>query len=114
MVPLNCCVQEKAEAKERERIKEEVRKGKKLETAFRNLLNERNVSEESAWEDVRGKVEGEPAFEAITQEYERVRIFKEFVKVNMQYRSSVHSTPGLGSVQSQFSKLTVFCGIWFS
>ena len=74
-------LQEKAEAKERERIKEEVRKGKKLETAFRNLLNERNVSEESAWEDVRGKVEGEPAFEAITQEYERVRIFKEFVKV---------------------------------
>ena len=76
-------MQEKAEAKERERIKEEVRKGKKLEAAFRNLLNERNVSEESTWEDVRGKLEDDPAFEAITQEYERVRIFKEFIKVSL-------------------------------
>jgi len=73
-------LQEKAEAKERERIKEELRKGKKLETAFRNLLNERSVGEESTWEDVRGNLEGDAAFEAIAQEYERVRIFKEFIK----------------------------------
>ena len=58
-----------------------MRKGKKLETAFRNLLNERNVSEESTWEDVRGNLEGDAAFDAIAQEYERVRIFKEFIKV---------------------------------
>ena len=58
-----------------------MRKGKKLETAFRNLLNERSVGEESTWEDVRGNLEGDAAFEAIAQEYERVRIFKEFIKV---------------------------------
>ena len=58
-----------------------MRKGKKLEAAFRNLLNEQGVGEESTWEGVRGKLEGDPAFEAVTQEYERVRIFKEFVKV---------------------------------
>jgi pre-mRNA-processing factor 40 len=30
----------------------------------------------SNWDDVRAKLEGEPAFEAITLESERVRIFK--------------------------------------
>ena len=85
-------MQEKAEAKERERIKEEVRKGKKLEAAFRNLLNESNVTEESTWEDIRGKLEGDPAFEAVTQEYERVRIFKEFIKVRSCHQE-VHRYP---------------------
>ena len=82
-------MQEKAEAKERERIKEEVRKGKKLEAAFRNLLNESNVTEESKWEEIRGKLEGDPAFEAVTQEYERVRIFKEFIKVRLVYKVNI-------------------------
>ena len=65
---------EKAESKEKERVKEETRKIKKLEGGFRNLLNELGVTEESSWEEFRPKVEGTPAFEAITQEYERVRV----------------------------------------
>jgi pre-mRNA-processing factor 40 len=72
---------EKAESKDKERVKEEARKGRKLEVAFRNMLNERGINEEDVWDDVREKVQGEPAFEAIVQEYERVRIFKEFIKV---------------------------------
>ena len=69
---------EKAESKEKERQKEETRKSKKLETAFRTLLNESGVNEESDWEAVRAKLEGEPAFQAITQEYERISVFKDF------------------------------------
>ncbi|XP_063235647.1 pre-mRNA-processing factor 40 homolog A isoform X2 [Bacillus rossius redtenbacheri] len=69
---------EKAEARERERLKEEARRLKKLEAAYKSLLKSYDVDYSSSWEDIRSKIEGEPAFEAITLESERVRIFKEF------------------------------------
>jgi len=45
---------EKAEAREKERLKEEARKLRKLETAFKNMLSDADppVGEESKWEDV--------------------------------------------------------------
>ncbi|CAK9828298.1 Pre-mRNA-processing factor 40 homolog A [Anthophora retusa] len=69
---------EKAEAREKERVKEETRKFKKLETFFKNLLKSLNVDYQMTWEDVRSKIEEEPDFKAITLESERVRIFKEY------------------------------------
>ncbi|XP_012268534.2 pre-mRNA-processing factor 40 homolog A [Athalia rosae] len=69
---------EKAEAREKERIKEETRKFKKLETGFKNLLKTLDVDYQMSWEDVRVKIEGESDFKAITLESERVRIFKEY------------------------------------
>ncbi|XP_020294211.1 pre-mRNA-processing factor 40 homolog A isoform X1 [Pseudomyrmex gracilis] len=69
---------EKAEAREKERVKEEARKFKKLETGFKNLLKSLNVDYEMTWEDVRPKIEEEPDFKAITLESERARIFKEY------------------------------------
>lgn len=68
------CLQ--AEARERERLKEEARRLKKLEASFKSLLKAFSVDYTSNWDDVRAKLEGEPAFEAITLESERVRIFK--------------------------------------
>ncbi|XP_011145173.1 pre-mRNA-processing factor 40 homolog A isoform X1 [Harpegnathos saltator] len=69
---------EKAEAREKERVKEEMRKFKKLETGFKNLLKTLNVDYQMTWEDVRPKIEEEQDFKAITLESERIRIFKEY------------------------------------
>ncbi|KAK2586266.1 hypothetical protein KPH14_001522 [Odynerus spinipes] len=69
---------EKAEAREKERVKEETRKFKKLETSFKNLLKTVNVDYQVSWEDIRSKIEEEPDFKAITLESERVRIFKDY------------------------------------
>ncbi|XP_029665947.1 pre-mRNA-processing factor 40 homolog A [Formica exsecta] len=69
---------EKAEAREKERVKEETRKFKKLETGFKNLLKTLNVDYQMTWEEVRAKIEEEQDFKAITLESERIRIFKEY------------------------------------
>merc|ERR1719369_552796 len=71
---------EKAEAKEKERIKEESRKLRKLETNFRTLLARLPIEPTTPWETARPQLEKEPEFEAISQEYERARIYKEFMK----------------------------------
>ncbi|XP_012278359.1 pre-mRNA-processing factor 40 homolog A [Orussus abietinus] len=69
---------EKAEAREKERVKEETRKFKKLETSFKNLLKTIDVDYQMSWEEIRAKIEEEQDFKAITLESERVRIFKEY------------------------------------
>ncbi len=73
---------EKAESKEKERVKEENRKLKKLENNFRMMLgDDQSISEGAKWEDYREKFEKEPAFEAVQQEYERARMFN--VMINL-------------------------------
>lgn len=69
---------EKAEAREKERVKEETRKFKKLESGFKNLLKTLGVDYQMSWEDVRVKIEEEPDFKGISLESERLRIFKEY------------------------------------
>merc|ERR1712203_1087023 len=72
---------EKAESREKERQKEESRKLKKLETSFRLLLSDmfgEKLDSTMQWEEVRPKLEGESAFEAIQHEHEKVRMFKDF------------------------------------
>ncbi|XP_058800237.1 pre-mRNA-processing factor 40 homolog A [Phymastichus coffea] len=69
---------EKAEAREKERVKEETRKFKKLETAFKNLLKTIEVNHQMTWEEIRTKIEEEPDFKAVPLESERLRIFKEY------------------------------------
>nr|CAG4644787.1 EOG090X064W [Leptodora kindtii] len=69
---------EKAEAREKERQKEENRRMKKLEGAFRLVLKAKEVDHLSVWDECRPNLEEDPAFEAITLESERVRIFKEY------------------------------------
>lgn len=66
----------KAEGREKERLKEENRRSKKLESAFRNLLRAKELDHLVSWEDSVSKLEGDPAFDAITEESDRIRIFK--------------------------------------
>ncbi|XP_075685405.1 pre-mRNA-processing factor 40 homolog A isoform X2 [Rhinoderma darwinii] len=72
---------EKAEAREREREKEEARKMKRKESAFKSMLKQAAppIEVDSAWEEVRERFIKEPAFEDITLESERKRIYKDFV-----------------------------------
>ncbi|NXA07320.1 PR40A factor, partial [Sapayoa aenigma] len=74
---------EKAEAREREREKEEARKMKRKESAFKSMLKQATppIELEAVWEEIRDRFVKEPAFEDITLESERKRIFKDFLHV---------------------------------
>ncbi|XP_052247261.1 pre-mRNA-processing factor 40 homolog A-like isoform X2 [Dreissena polymorpha] len=71
---------EKAEAREKDRLKEEARKLRKLETSFKNMLGDADppIEENQKWEEIRPRFESKPAFEAISLESERQRLYKEF------------------------------------
>uniref|UniRef100_A0A673LSM3 Pre-mRNA-processing factor 40 homolog A n=1 Tax=Sinocyclocheilus rhinocerous TaxID=307959 RepID=A0A673LSM3_9TELE len=74
---------EKAEAREREREKEEARKMKRKEAVFKSMLKQATppLEPEATWEGVRERFLKEAAFEDITLESERKRIFKDFMHV---------------------------------
>lgn len=74
---------EKAEAREREREKEEARKMKRKEAAFKSMLKQATppLEPEATWEGVRERFLKELAFEDVTLESERKRIFKDFMHV---------------------------------
>nr|CAG4646255.1 EOG090X064W [Macrothrix elegans] len=71
---------EKAESRERERLKEENRKSKKLEIGFRNLLKAKGFDHTSEWGDVLTQLEGESAFDLPISDAERKRMFEEYQK----------------------------------
>ncbi|XP_062594928.1 pre-mRNA-processing factor 40 homolog B-like [Saccostrea cucullata] len=74
---------EKAEAREKERLKEEARKLRKLESQFRTALKQVTpaIEPDTKWEEIKDKLERESVFEAITLESERIRLFKEYQAV---------------------------------
>ncbi|TFK02934.1 Pre-mRNA-processing factor 40-like protein B [Platysternon megacephalum] len=74
---------EKAEAREREREKEEVRKLRRREAAFKSMLKQAAPPLEpgSSWDEVRERFVSDLAFEQITLESERIRLFREFLQV---------------------------------
>ncbi|XP_041097403.1 pre-mRNA-processing factor 40 homolog B-like isoform X2 [Polyodon spathula] len=74
---------EKAEAREREREKEEARKLRRKEAAFKSMLKQATPLLEpgSSWEEVRERFLSDSAFDQITLESERIRLFKEFTQV---------------------------------
>lgn len=65
-----------AESREKERVREETRKQKKLESAFLMCLQDLNIDSKLEWEEAREKILEESAFKAITLESERIRLFK--------------------------------------
>lgn len=67
---------EKAEVKEKERLKEESKRMKKLEAGFKNLLREINIDYEMSWQEVRPKIENEEEFLAFASDSERERVYK--------------------------------------
>ncbi|XP_076461336.1 pre-mRNA-processing factor 40 homolog A-like isoform X2 [Babylonia areolata] len=70
---------EKAEAREKERLKEEARKLKKIENNFKTALSRHNIGLELTFEEAKEKMERDPAWEGITLESERLRLFKEYM-----------------------------------
>ncbi|GFR81602.1 pre-mRNA-processing factor 40-like protein A [Elysia marginata] len=68
---------EKAEAREKERLKDEARRLKKLESTFKTMLSKYNIDLDTKWDQIRPKIEHEQAFVSITLEAERIRLFKE-------------------------------------
>ncbi|MEE6471227.1 hypothetical protein FKM82_009221 [Ascaphus truei] len=72
---------EKAEARERERGKEEARKFRRKEAAFKVMLKQAAppLEQDCSWEDERERFVGNSAFDQITVESERIRLYKEFI-----------------------------------
>ncbi|XP_043821023.1 pre-mRNA-processing factor 40 homolog B isoform X1 [Dromiciops gliroides] len=78
---------EKAEAREREREKEEARRLRRREAAFRSMLRQAAPALEpgTGWEEVRERFVCDSAFEQITLESERIRLFREFLQSECQH-----------------------------
>ncbi|XP_074126560.1 pre-mRNA-processing factor 40 homolog B isoform X8 [Sminthopsis crassicaudata] len=78
---------EKAEAREREREKEEARRLRRREAAFRSMLRQAAPALEpgTCWEEVRERFVCDSAFEQITLESERIRLFREFLQSECQH-----------------------------
>jgi len=71
---------EKAQMKEKERLKEEARKQKRLESNFKQLLKTKfdSLTEQSKWEDVKGQIENDNDYLALSLEADRIRLFDEY------------------------------------
>lgn len=95
---------EKAEARERERLKEESRRQRKLESAFRNLLRHSDVDYRTVWEEIREKIQDHEAFRALSLESERVRIFKEYQHETEEACSHHHSSRSKKSKKNKKQK----------
>merc|ERR1712083_541838 len=68
---------EKAESREKERLKEEAKRMRKLETAFRLLLSDMNVEEQTRWDDVKAQLEDTNAYQAVTPEQAQ-KMFRDY------------------------------------
>ncbi|XP_064647674.1 pre-mRNA-processing factor 40 homolog A-like isoform X2 [Lineus longissimus] len=84
---------EKAEAREKERLKEEARKQKKLEMIYKTLLKQADppIDLATKWEDIKQRFEGVHAFDAITLESEKIRLYKEYITCMEEACSHHHS-----------------------
>ncbi|XP_049868561.1 pre-mRNA-processing factor 40 homolog A isoform X2 [Pectinophora gossypiella] len=70
---------EKAEAKNKEKLKEESKAQKKIESSFKWALTEANIDHQLPWEEVKEKLDlNAPEFTAVPDEEERIRIYKDF------------------------------------
>jgi len=87
---------EKAESREKERVKEEEKKQKRLESGFRAMLRQATpaIDETTRWDEVRPRIECDPAFRAVLLEADRLRLFKEYIGTleETSSRSNRHSS----------------------
>ncbi|XP_029450374.1 pre-mRNA-processing factor 40 homolog B-like isoform X2 [Rhinatrema bivittatum] len=76
---------EKAEAREHEREKEEERHLRRKEATFKSMLKlaAPPLEADSSWEETRERFVGDHAFDQITVESERIRLFKSFSRMNV-------------------------------
>jgi pre-mRNA-processing factor 40 len=71
---------EKAVLKEKERLKDEARKQKRLETNFKELLKIKftSLTDQSKWENLKDQIENNEEYLAISSELDRIRLFDEY------------------------------------
>ncbi|CAF1213117.1 unnamed protein product [Adineta steineri] len=71
---------EKAQSKEKERLKDEVRKQKRLESNFKQLLKTKisSLNEQSKWEDIKIQIENDNDYQALPSEFDRIHLFGEY------------------------------------
>ncbi|XP_075974393.1 pre-mRNA processing factor 40 isoform X2 [Anticarsia gemmatalis] len=70
---------EKAEARNKEKMKEESKAQKKIESAFKWALSDANIDHQLSWAEVKDKLDlNAPEFAAVPYEEERIRIYKDF------------------------------------
>ncbi|XP_073949464.1 pre-mRNA processing factor 40 [Choristoneura fumiferana] len=70
---------EKAEARNKEKMKEESKAQKKIESTFKWALSEANVDHQLPWAEVKEKLDLDaPEFAAVPEEEDRIRIYKDF------------------------------------
>lgn len=84
---------EKAETRERERLRDETRKMRKLEHAFKQILRDAlaTVDHTKDWVDVKGRVEATAECEALPTEADRERTYLEYQREMEESCSHHHS-----------------------
>ncbi|XP_071941399.1 pre-mRNA-processing factor 40 homolog B-like [Antedon mediterranea] len=98
-------LREKAEAREKERLKEEARKQRRKESAFKAMLKQAAppLDTSSNWDEVRDRFVNEMPFDGITVESERIRLFKEFLH-SLEEACSHHHSKTSGSSHKKAKK----------
>ncbi|XP_028968990.1 pre-mRNA-processing factor 40 homolog B [Galendromus occidentalis] len=83
---------DKALARERERVKEEQRKIKRAEAAFRSIIRNLNppVEYNTLFKDIRPLIEDHPDFHALPVEADRIRVFTEYTTALLEACSHHH------------------------
>lgn len=69
---------EKAQAKEKERLKDEAKKQKKIEHAFKSLLRKNEVQDQAKYDELKEKLEKEDAYLALGNDDERKRVLDDY------------------------------------
>jgi pre-mRNA-processing factor 40 len=71
---------EKAVLKEKDRLKEEARKQKRLESNFKQLLKIKldSLTEQSKWDDIKEQIGNDDDYLALSSELDRIRLFDEY------------------------------------
>lgn len=83
----------KAQEREKEKLREENKRKKKIENAFMNLLHslEPQLDENSDWEAVKKAIVDDEAYVAIATEEERLALFKMYIQTVQESCSHHHS-----------------------
>jgi pre-mRNA-processing factor 40 len=86
-------LQAKVQEKEKERLRVENKRKKRIESAFMNLLHslEPAVNETSVWDHVRKAIADDEAFTIIPTEEERISLFKMYIQTIQETCSHHHS-----------------------
>ncbi|CAG4971484.1 unnamed protein product [Parnassius apollo] len=98
---------EKAEARNREKLKEESKAQKKIECAFKWALSDANIDHQLSWSEVKEKLDlSAPEFAAVPNEEDRIRVYKDFQHEQEESCMHYHHPKACKSKKSKKKKRT--------